>query len=63
MTALLLTAILRPRDDVKAKSPAVSDAIETSIKNVETAVNSSDKTKALDALKSFSSVVTSAAKS
>jgi predicted outer membrane protein len=50
-------------DDVKAKSPAVYEAIETSMKTVETAVNSSDKTKALDALKSFGSVVTSAAKS
>jgi high-affinity Fe2+/Pb2+ permease len=49
-------------DDVKAKSPAVYDAIETSMKNVEKAVDSSDKTKALDALKSFGSVVTSAAK-
>jgi ribosomal protein S20 len=49
-------------DDVKAKSPAVYEAIETSMKTVETAVNSSDKTKALDALKSFGSVVTSAAK-
>jgi hypothetical protein len=49
-------------DDVKAKSPAVSEAIETSMKNVETAVNSSDKTKALDALKSFGSAIASAAK-
>jgi hypothetical protein len=49
-------------DNVKAKSPAVYEAIETSMKNVETAVNSSDKTKALDALKSFGSVVASAAK-
>jgi outer membrane murein-binding lipoprotein Lpp len=49
-------------NDVKAKSPDVYEAIETSMKTVETAVNSSDKTKALDALKSFGSVVTSAAK-
>jgi high-affinity Fe2+/Pb2+ permease len=49
-------------DDVKAKSPAVHEAIEISMKNVEKAVNSSDKTKALDALKSFGSVVTSVAK-
>jgi high-affinity Fe2+/Pb2+ permease len=49
-------------DDVKAKSPTVYDAIETSMKNVEKAVDSSDKTKALDALKSFGSAVASAAK-
>ena len=49
-------------DDVKAKSPAVYDAIETSMKNVETAVDSSDKTKALAALNSFGSAVTTAAK-
>ncbi len=49
-------------DDVKAKSPAVYDAIESSMKNVEKAVNSSDKTKALDALKSFGTAVTAAAK-
>jgi high-affinity Fe2+/Pb2+ permease len=49
-------------DDVKAKSPAVYDAIETSMEKVEKAVNSSDKTKALDALKSFGGAVTSAIK-
>jgi high-affinity Fe2+/Pb2+ permease len=49
-------------DGVKAKSPATYDAIETSMKNVQKAVDSSDKTKALDALKSFGSAVTSAAK-
>ena len=49
-------------DDVKAKSPAVYDAIEASMKNVEKAVNSSDKTKALDALKSFGGAVASATK-
>jgi soluble cytochrome b562 len=49
-------------DDVKAKSPAIYDAIETSMKNVEKAVNSSDKTKALDALKSFGGAVASATK-
>ncbi len=49
-------------DGVKAKSPAMYDAIETSMKNVQKAVDSSDKTKALDALKSFGSAVASAAK-
>ncbi len=49
-------------DDVKAKSPAIYDAIETSMKNVKKAVNSSDKTKALDALKSFGGAVASAIK-
>jgi high-affinity Fe2+/Pb2+ permease len=49
-------------DSVKAKSPAAYDAIETSMNNVEKAVNSSNKTKALEALSSFGSTVSTAAK-
>ncbi len=49
-------------DGVKAKSPAAYDAIETSMQSVKKAVDSSDKTKALNALKSFGSAVTTAAK-